>query len=422
MPEFELKLATTASGLLLAKQTLLNMAVGERAADHTLTSTYYDTMDGALRRQGLTLRVRECDQGYVQTVKAVDPATPLPFARGEWEDAVANDRPELNAPLSGSHLPAELDAADLRPLFTSCIRRTVVELTSDGGTVIEGAFDEGEIRAAESGRSEPICEVELESKLGDPAAIYDIGLRLLDTAPLRIEIRSKSDRGYQLLDQASSALEAWHPSAVVLGPEMTVEAVLQEIGGGSLATILRNEPAVLAGAADGVHQMRVAVRRLRAFLTALKRMLPPADYLWIGRELKWLASALGPARDWDVVTGSILAPVDSAVLGAPARDALSRASEDQRLRAHRQCETAIRSTQYTTILLKLLQWFAVRGWRNQPVSEKSTKLMAPIGAVAPALIAHRYKKVGKAVDDFSTLTSKERHKVRNQHQEAALSD
>jgi triphosphatase len=44
-----------------------------------------------------------------------------------------------------------------------------------------------------------LSEVELELKSGDPAAIYDVALRLLDVAPLRIETRSKAERGYRQL-------------------------------------------------------------------------------------------------------------------------------------------------------------------------------------------------------------------------------
>lgn len=45
---------------------------------------------------------------------------------------------------------------------------------------------------------------------------------------------------------------------------MTVENVLQRIGRRCLAHLLRNEPAALADQPEGIHQMRVAIRRLRS--------------------------------------------------------------------------------------------------------------------------------------------------------------
>ena len=128
--------------------------------------------------------------------------------------------------------------------------------------------------------------------------------------------------------------------------------------------------------------------------------------------MRWLARALGPARNWDVFAGSILAPVTSALLGPQDRDALSRTAERERLRAHQEAEAAVRSARYTTTLMKVLRWFAARDWRDQPVSKHSALLMTPIGTVAPDLIARRYKAVRNAIRDFAALDMEQRHQVR----------
>ena len=412
MPEIELKLAAASTDLSEVKRKLLTLAGRKRAVHTTLTSVYYDTADHELRRQGLTLRVRQCNHRFVQTVKSTIAAGLLHSMREEWEDAVAGAQPDLRAPNSGAHLPAALTDADLRPLFVTTVRRALIALRPDATTEIEAALDEGTIETAESQRGEPISEIELEHKLGDPAAIYDIGLRLLEVAPLRIEMRSKAERGFEQLEAEGREPQAMHAPLIVLDPEMTVEAVLQRSGYESLAVVLRNEPAALAGNVEGVHQMRVAIRRLRAVLNTLKRMLPGEQYRWVSEELRWLARALGPARNWDVFIGSILAPVTSALLGPQERDALSRAAERERLRAHQEAEAAIRSTRYTTALMKLFRWFAARDWRDQPVSKHSALLMTPIGTVAPDLIARRYKAVRNAIRDFAALDMEQRHQVR----------
>ncbi len=411
MPEVELKLAATTSDMLLVKQALLGMAGRERAARTTLTSTYYDTADGKLQRQGLTLRVRKENRRYVQTVKTAE-AAGVPFARGEWEDVITGDRPDLRARNSGAHLPGALGDADLHPLFTTVVRRAIVKLEPDDSTEIEGALDEGEIQAAGTGRAEPICEVELEHKRGDPAAIYEIALRLIEVAPLRIEIRSKAERGCRLLDGAVDAPQAVHPPAVQLDAGMTVEEVLQKFGRECLEIVLRNEPGALSGVPDALHQMRVALRRLRAALAAVKRMLPAEQYERVDQELKWLANILGPARNWDVLSSGILAPVKSALLSRQEFDALLGVAEQERRLAHERAEAAIRSRRYTAALLKLSQWLAASGWRDQRVSQQSALLMAPIGVVAPTLLARRHKKVGKAIEGFADLTLKQRHRVR----------
>jgi CHAD domain-containing protein len=55
---------------------------------------------------------------------------------------------------------------------------------------------------------------------------------------------------------------------------MAVEAALQRFGRQCLTQLQRNEPVALAGESEGIHQMRVAVRRLRSLRSALKPMLP----------------------------------------------------------------------------------------------------------------------------------------------------
>jgi triphosphatase len=412
MPEIELKLTAAPADLLLAKRKLLVWAGRERVPRATLTSVYYDTADRQLRQKGLTLRVRQQNRRFVQTLKTEGTNTALPLMRGEWEDAVSGALPDLRAPNSGAHLPEALTASELHPIFSTIVRRAVIPLRLDGTTEIEAAVDEGEIRTAEDRHGEPICELELEHKLGDAAAIYDIGLRLLEAAPLRIEMRSKAERGFNLVEAGTPELRAVEALPVALEPGMTVEAVLQKFGCECLAIVLRNEPSALSGAAESLHQMRVAIRRLRAVLNAFKRILPGQQYRWVSEELRWLAHALGPARNWDVLIGDVLASVTSTLLGPEERAALTSACEAERRRAHQEADTSIRSAHYTSALLKLLRWFTARDWRDQPVSEQSALLMAPVGEVAPGLIARRYKQVSKAVRFFAALDTAQRHQVR----------
>ena len=140
--------------------------------------------------------------------------------------------------------------------------------------------------------------------------------------------------------------------------------------------------------------------------------MPSEHYQWVAQTLKWMAGVLGPVRNWDVFSSTLLAPVRSALLGEQEHDELCRACEHERRSAHERANAAIRSPQYTAALLKLSQWFASRSWRNQPVSEQSALLMAPIDTVAPTLIGRRYKKVKKSADGFAQLTLDRRHEFR----------
>ena len=93
---------------------------------------------------------------------------------------------------------------------------------------------------------------------------------------------------------------AVRPAPLALTPGLSGETVLQCAVHACLDHLVRNEPAGRAGDAEGIHQMRVAVRRLRAVLSTFARLLPPEPRRWASDELRWLADALGEARDLDV--------------------------------------------------------------------------------------------------------------------------
>src|SRR5207253_203396 len=73
------------------------------------------------------------------------------------------------------------------------------------------------------------------------------------------------------------------------------------IGRACLKQIVGNEPALLEGDPEGVHQMRVGLRRLRAALSLFADILRDLRTAAIKTELKWLAGELAPARQLDVL-------------------------------------------------------------------------------------------------------------------------
>jgi triphosphatase len=378
-------------------------------SDERLAATHYDSEDRSLRRHGLGLRIREVDGKYLQTLTGVALPTEDPLSKGDWEEAIAGSQPDAAAPLTGPRLGAVIVADLLRPLFTTAFQRTVVEIERDAGGRIEAAIAEGEIRDAASDAAAPIGEIALKG--ADPAALYDLALRLLDLAPLRVETRSLAERGYELTKPGGRA-QPVHAKPVALSAGMTAEHVLQTIGRSCIGHILHNEPAVLAGRAEGIHQMRVAARRLRAALSALKPMIPPEHYQWSLAELKWLAGALASARNWDVFAADLLEPVERALPVEAELKRLAEAAEQRRRSAYGQARDAITSRRYAAMMLRLARWFETRGWRDQPASEQAVLLFAPIGEVAPALIERRWRRARKRSRQFGKLSQHERHKLR----------
>src|SRR3981081_4597436 len=112
--------------------------------------------------------------------------------------------------------------------------------------------------------------------------IFDVALQLLEVAPIRIETRSKAERGFRLLGTDGLMPQAIYVGPITLDPAVRVEAAPERIGRRCLTHLLSNEQAALTDEPEGNHQMRVAIRRLRSALLALKRALPLTRYRWPG--------------------------------------------------------------------------------------------------------------------------------------------
>jgi CHAD domain-containing protein len=69
--------------------------------------------------------------------------------------------------------------------------------------------------------------------------------------------------------------------------------------------IIQHEPGVRAGDEDAVHDMRVAIRRLRSTLRSFRSMWDRSRVDALREELKWLADQLGAVRDGQVMAARL---------------------------------------------------------------------------------------------------------------------
>jgi triphosphatase len=379
-------------------------------ATRRLEATYYDTADRALFSHGLSLRVRRAGKRYFQTLKR-GPADGQPFSRAEWECLVNGADPDL-ARLPVSEIGAPLDnmaPEALAPIFTTTVRRRTQRLDC-GGTIVEMAFDEGSIAAGD--RSEALSELELEVKSGDKRALYDLGLELLDIAPLRIGIRSKAERGYDLaFGMASTGTKATPPS-------ITAEHTLDDVVGLLLANcqhhLLANQALAEAGQhPEGVHQMRVALRRMRSACSVLYRELGSPSLSGFNAEAKWLGQLLGAARDWDVfLTETMTAPSEAVGADLFDFDGLRAAAEPYRLAAYATLREALASPRYNRFQLSLRQWIEARGWRNELENRPLAVLLEPAPVCACRILTQLHRKAVKRGEHFRRLEPSARHRVR----------
>jgi CHAD domain-containing protein len=204
-------------------------------------------------------------------------------------------------------------------------------------------------------------------------------------------------------------IAAVHAKPAELDPALSGDAALQQIGLACLDHLSRNEAAVLAGIEDGIHQMRVAARRLRATLSGFAELLPENQRRWASEELRWLADALGPARNLDVFETGLLKPAERDLAKPLALRHLREAARRHRRAAYHDAAEAVRSMRYAVMMQCLRRWFDSRGWRE---SGRAEGLGRPIGEVAEQVLQRRWRVAKKRGKAFAAQSPHQRHRLR----------
>jgi CHAD domain-containing protein len=82
--------------------------------------------------------------------------------------------------------------------------------------------------------------------------------------------------------------------------DATLDDAVEVVINGAFCQFVANWPAMVETQhLESIHQMRVALRRLRAALAFFDRALPCAEFKVFRAEAERIASTLGPARNWD---------------------------------------------------------------------------------------------------------------------------
>ena len=316
---------------------LLTPHHADRPVSRQLFSAYYDTPDRRLQSGGVVLRLRREGKRWIQTIKSAEIAAGGLHRRAEYETEVAAQLPSFPAMIEAGlgKLAGKQTREALQVAFTTEFRRSSTLILPRAGTIIEVSLDRGAITAGE--RRDPICEIELELKAGETHALFDLALEIAQGLPVRLDNRSKAQRGYALA--ARVKISPVKASAPPLSADMTVDDAFAAVAFHCLAHLQNNEIGLLAGRnPEYLHQTRVALRRLRSAFRVFDTVIPRSHFAQNLDELKSAAHLLGEARDLDVFVFETLPHAGSAQQAGVA--ALHRRAQIARRRAARAVRAA----------------------------------------------------------------------------------
>jgi inorganic triphosphatase YgiF len=397
--EIELKFQVPA-----ARRMAVQRAVATATARRTrLQAIYFDTAALALARADLALRLRKEGRVWLQTLKGRDGLmsrlehdVSLPAQTG----VPALDVTRHAGTPAGDALAAVLatlpgGAAELQPLYRTDVTR-LHRLVRHGGAVVELAYDRGRLMAGE--RQQGIDEIELELKAGEPAALVALALRWVQRFGLWWDVRPKSEQGVRLalareqVPAVKAQGPAWRRGETT--PHQALVTALQL----ALAQALPNAAELASGRGqpEHLHQLRVALRRLRA---ALRLFAPwsgdPEAALALEAAWREPFALLGAARDADVLAQTLQPRLQAA--GAPdvewPQPPASQAPGD-----------CLRGLAFNTLLLQTLA-FTLRA----PAPDGAT---TGLRDAARGLLRPAWRRLLRDVDAFAETDAQGRHRLR----------
>ncbi|WP_425063892.1 CHAD domain-containing protein [Pyruvatibacter mobilis] len=381
--ELELKLSVTPETLARIRKggalaRLASLTPLGRASTKRLHSVYWDTPAHDLAAAGLGLRIRDAGGALIQTLKTEDEGAGVASDRAE-DETVISGAPRGTSPASWTpdlRLIADrslrrrarkaIGNQPLQPLFESVVQRTERLHATPDGDRFAVVFDDGHVAlVADRTVREALCEIELELVAGAPAALVRTARTLAQRYPLSLGTRSKAARGYALAAAQdggavpvtpAEAIEKAGSSAVLPGMTLaqtyalTLTRCAGQIAGNIDAVVDHRFP-------EGIHQMRVAMRRLRAAHAAFHKAMPLAGAREHIARVKALFSLLGEARDLDVFCTETLPAMVSASAeagpgAAPDVTALAAAAEELRAEVWTRVLAAIKAPAFTEVLLQ----------------------------------------------------------------------
>lgn len=374
----------------------------------TLRSIYYDTPGRALKRAGITFRLRRQGRRWVQTVKSDAQRDGILSQVTETEVPVRGGRIDLEA-IPDEELRALLGRAVLEPVCETIIKRRAREVILEGGTRAEVSTDRGEIRAA--GRSAAIEEAEIELIEGDPRGLFDLAKTLLPDGALRFSSLSKAQRGFLLAEEGviEPPLAPRAAEAPGVEPGFTAERAGRVVLKECLDQIADNMAAVAhLDDAEGPHQLRIGLRRLRSAINLFAPVLGSGELDRLGTEARWLAQEVGRLRDLEVLAETVVGREADAHPGEPGLATLR-----DRLRAD---AAAARAVLRARLAGRRVQAFLLDLAKFVEIGDRVEDAGADLSAadLAREALRKRWKKAAARARGFSHLGIEARHELRKE--------
>ncbi len=211
--------------------------------------------------------------------------------------------------------------------------------------------------------------------------------------------------GRQAAPRAKPAARQRHPR---LNPVMACDTAFRLVARQFLADLTANHDATCQGSATALHQMRIALTRLRAAISFFAPMIDDPKRTQISAELKWLHRHLGVVRDIDVAIEYLKASDKQA----PPASTDYRSWNSRRAESHRHLARALRSAKYRRLIESISGWVESGPWSTREGRQAVQRRAAPIAAYGARKLARWQEKLLRKSRKLQEMDVKKRHRLR----------
>ena len=199
-----------------------------------------------------------------------------------------------------------------------------------------------------------------------------------------------------------------HQLETSVNSHQTVEEVFEHILEANLASVTEWESTALAGEdIEGVHQMRVGLRRMRSVLSVFRLAIPRKLTRPLAKEMRWVARNLDGARDLDVyIAGNFPGK------GSKNQHKMQSIAREYREEAYSKVKGIVQCKRYLTFSREIASWLDTRAWREQISEEERRVLRRKITPFACRVLEERQGDVLEAGMEIDKMDSKALHRLR----------
>jgi triphosphatase len=406
--EIELKLSIANLDTRRLRKLIATFDCTAKPVIHKLITVYYDTPSLSLLNAGISFRVRKVSGQWIQSVKAAGGSLAGLHQRMEWESPIANNHPDFTKIFDTSLLKLFSDQeipSLLKPIFESDVQRTAWQLFFVNGDKVELVIDKGQLTGNKI--CEPISEIELELKNGHVGRLFDLALEIQKVATISMENRSKAERGYNFY--RINLPEVLYASPPSLSKNNNVISAFKKIAWECIQHFQGNQDMVLHGAdIEAVHQMRVALRRLRSAFSLFRVIIESNESIALLIDLKWLSNLLGHARDLDVFITETVPRLLMRFENHAGLMKLHDIALASQIEAYAEVRTALSSQRYQCLILTLAAWLENECRQKNANNCKRVKVLK----FATDALTNRHKKLLNTGRRLTHMHPKERHVMR----------